>query len=519
MENLRTRRLVSGTAWGYILFASGILYGLGSVPLALAHLSLAEFGLWAITQQIVGVLILLDLGFSSSFARILIDRAGDTSSRQYSEAIKAARTVMALQGLTVILAGLLASFFLPTFLNVEPQLKTNFFWLLAGQSAVVGIGFFSKVYSQVLYAHHRIDIESGIGTAGFLVQLLVLWVSLLFGVGVLSALTAAAAALGATTVARLATCKALKLMPVGSGGTADYCLVRQMFSFGTNLFSISLGNALLMSTQAIILAKLVGLTEAAIWSTCARPLTILIPLIWRPFDSSYTLLSEMVVRLEFRRLAKWFRSLCRLTLGLSLLAALIFALGNSAFVSIWTSGRVFWSDWNNILLAAWIPLLSVSHCRCWLIQATKQLKWLPFVVLAEGVFFVSSSALVGYRYGFTGIIVCSLMASLLFTIPYTRRRERSYFAQALHEDRGAVWTPLLIPGLSAGVLGLLSIVASWSADSALWSLIIRAPFVFLAAGILIRASADQSMIEKILELKPSLLKNSAIFFFGAQTRS
>jgi len=144
---------------------------------------------------------------------------------------------------------------------------------------------------------------------------------------------------------------------------------------------------------------------------------------------------------------------------------------------------------------------------------------LPFVVLAEGVFFVSSSALVGYRYGFTGIIVCSLMASLLFTIPYTRRRERSYFAQALHEDRGAVWTPLLIPGLSAGVLGLLSIVASWSADSALWSLIIRAPFVFLAAGILIRASADQSMIEKILELKPSLLKNSAIFFFGAQTRS
>jgi len=519
MENLRTRRLVSGTAWGYILFASGILYGLGSVPLALAHLSLAEFGLWAITQQIVGVLILLDLGFSSSFARILIDRAGDTSSRQYSEVIKAARTVMVLQGLAVVLAGLLASFLLPTFLNVEPRLKTDFFWLLAGQSAVVGIGFFAKVYSQVLYAHHRIDIESGIGTAGFLVQLSVLWISFLSGVGVLSALTAAAAALAATTVARLAACKALKLMPVVSSGTTDYSLVRQMFSFGANLFSISLGNALLMSTQAIILAKLVGLAEAAIWSTCTRPLSILVPLIWRPFDSSYTLLSEMVVRLEFQRLAKWFRSLCRLTLGLSLLAALIFALGNSAFVSVWTGGRVFWGEWNNILLAAWIPLLSISHCRCWLIQATKQLKWLPFVVLAEGVFFVSSSALVGYRYGFTGIIVCSLIAPLLFTIPYTRWRERSYFAEALHQDRGKVWTPLLIPGLLAGVLGVLSIAASWRADSALWNVILRAPFVLLAAGILIRAAADQSMMEKILALRPGMLKKSALFIFGTQTRS
>lgn len=519
MQNLRTRRLVSGTAWGYILFTSVILYGLGSVPLALAHLSLAEFGLWAITQQIVGVLILLDLGFSSSFARILIDRAGDTSSRQYGEVIKAASTVMALQGLAVGLAGLLASFFLPTFLNVEPQLKTDFFWLLAGQSAVVGIGFFTKVYSQVLYAHHRIDIESGIGTAGFLVQLSVLWVSFLSGAGVLSSLTAAAAALVATTVARLAACKALKLMPVVPSGKTDYSLVRQMFGFGANLFSISLGNALVMSTQAIILAKFVGLAEAAVWSTCARPLSILVPLIWRPFDSSYTLLSEMVVRFEFQLLAKWFRSLYRLTLALSLLAALIFALGNSAFVSIWAGGRIFWSDWNNILLAAWIPLLSASHCRCWLIQATKQLKWLPFVVLAEGVFFVLSSSLVGHRYGFTGIIVCSLIASLLFTVPYTRRRERSFFAEALHEERGAVWTPLLIPGLTAGALGMLSIAASWRADSALWSLIFRAPFVLLAAGILIKAAADESMMEKILALKPSMLKKSMLFLFGARSHS
>lgn len=519
-DNFRTRRLVSGTAWGYILFVAGIIYGLGSVPLALNYLSLAEFGLWAITQQIIGVLMLLDLGFSSSFARVLIDRTGDTSSRQYGAAIKAARAVMILQGLAIALAGSLGSFLLPAFLDVEPLLATRFSWLLAGQSAVVGIGFLTKVYAQILYAHHRIDIESGIGTAGFLTQLLALWVSLSFGVGVLSALSAAAAALAVTTIARFAACKILRLMPaVGSSGPLDYSAVRQMFGFGANLFSISMGNVLLMSTQAIIIAKLVGLTEAAIWSTCTRPFTVLIPLIWRPFDSAYTMLSEMVVGQEYQKLAKWFHSLFRLTLGLSLVATLIFGLVNGAFVSIWTAGRVSWGEWNNILLAIWIPCLSASHCRCWLIQATKQLEWLPQIALAEGVFFVLSAALLGFRYGFAGIIICSIVASLLFTIPYTRQRERKYFAAVLHERSVAIWKPFLVPVSCAGALALLAVFATWRTESALWLLVLRSPFILLAAAILIRASTDQYMTDKIIALAPSMLRKSVFFFFGAKARS
>jgi len=69
----RLRRAVHGVASGYVLLAATAVYSLASVPLALHYLSKERFALWALMSSIGNYLGLIDLGMSSSVARLLID--------------------------------------------------------------------------------------------------------------------------------------------------------------------------------------------------------------------------------------------------------------------------------------------------------------------------------------------------------------------------------------------------------------------------------------------------------------
>src|SRR6267378_8602412 len=97
-----TRSLMSS----YLLLGWNVAYSLLSVPLALKYLSRPQFGLWAVALQIGSYIALVDLGMSSSIARILIDHKDDRQNGNYGAAVKSAFLVGAAQGVIAIAVGL-----------------------------------------------------------------------------------------------------------------------------------------------------------------------------------------------------------------------------------------------------------------------------------------------------------------------------------------------------------------------------------------------------------------------------
>ena len=79
----RTHNFIRGLGAGYLATAINIAYTAASIPLALHYLGKEQFGLWALAQQIMGYLMLLDLGVSSAVSRFIADRKDDVNGGGY----------------------------------------------------------------------------------------------------------------------------------------------------------------------------------------------------------------------------------------------------------------------------------------------------------------------------------------------------------------------------------------------------------------------------------------------------
>jgi O-antigen/teichoic acid export membrane protein len=73
----RFKRFAHSLASGYLLLGTNVVFTLAHIPLALHYLSKSEFGLWALTTQITGYLLMLDLGMSGYLVRNLKDDKGE----------------------------------------------------------------------------------------------------------------------------------------------------------------------------------------------------------------------------------------------------------------------------------------------------------------------------------------------------------------------------------------------------------------------------------------------------------
>lgn len=510
----RTRQLIRSSIWGYLSLLSSIVYGFGSIPLALHFLSLKEFGLWAVVQQVTNYLLLVDLGMSASLARILIDRKDDPNPTAYGSTILTAALVLAAQGIIVIGVGFLAALLLPTALGVPNELALTFGNLLFLQSAVVGVGFTAKIFSQLLYSNHRLDIQSAITILGFITQFLVLWLAFYFDSGVYSLVWGTAGAFIVGTIASISAVKFLSLLPKrGAWASPQFSLFREIFAYGTGLFLITVGNTLIFFSQTIIVTRFIGLAEAGIWTVCTRAFMLILTICWRPFESSYTLFCEMISKGEAERLYNRFRSISSFTLGCATFAAIAFAACNQPFVTFWTSGKVHWPAINNIYLALWMLLLTMVRCHTWLIQATKDLGFLRFIYFIEGLAFVLFASLAAKHWGFAGVILASVGCTFTFTLPYAIWRSHRYFNISTKEvlwgwSRGMRYIILLLSP-AAIVLSLIP-----DTGNALINFSIHCGGVVLVSLPLMRFLFDSDMRRELLNRLPRQFQSFALYILG-----
>ncbi|NBW99983.1 hypothetical protein EBR03_10475, partial [bacterium] len=123
---IRTTSFVRGLGAGYLATGINIAYTAVSVPLALHYLGKDQFGLWSLAQQIVGYLILLDLGVTSAVSRFIADHKDDVNGGDYGRMLLTGGIVFALQGILVVSAGLVFSIFAPAFFAIPAPFATDF---------------------------------------------------------------------------------------------------------------------------------------------------------------------------------------------------------------------------------------------------------------------------------------------------------------------------------------------------------------------------------------------------------
>jgi O-antigen/teichoic acid export membrane protein len=432
--NPRLRRFLYAVASGYAQLAANVLYVLASVPLALHFLQKREFGLWALAMQLGGYLQLIDLGMSASVSRHLIDHKDNRKTGEYGGMIKTGGLVLLLQGALVVVGGAIVVLFGTRFLHIDPDLESPFKIVMFLQCAIIAADFPARLFAHILVAHQRADITNYSQIGVFLVSYAVLWYSFTHGFGIFSLVWAGVAGWVVIVLGNSVGCFALGFLPSPSEwGRATWSKFRELFSYGKDVFWIALGVQMINASQVIVVTRTLGLNSAAIWSVCTRAYTFANQLIWRPFDFSAPMLSEMVVRGEKDRLLHRFKGLVILTTSLAVFAAVMFSLCNAPFVALWTHGKIAWSARNNVLLSIWMIILALVHCHCGLAVITKQIGFMRYIYFIEGAAFLCIGSYASARVGFAGLVVTSVVCTLVFSFSYGIWRTTREFDLSIKE--------------------------------------------------------------------------------------
>jgi O-antigen/teichoic acid export membrane protein len=400
----------------YLFLGVNVLCTLVSIPLMLHYLSTPEFGLWLLIQQIANYLSLIDLGMGSSVARILIDHKDDRANGRYGATIKCGLWVGAVQGGLVLLAGLAFIWFAAALLRIPAELHSLFFWLLAGQWLFTGLTFVGRIFGQVLFAWQRMDIWNYVQIAQQLVGLGMLWLIFKLDWGAFGLLVPVAVSwmvgitLGATA------CFKLGFWPkAGEWGRASRQQFRELFNYGADIFLIALGTQLIMSSQTMLISRQLGVEAVALWGVMTKAFSLVGQMVWRFVGSAMPAFAEMHVRHEGERLWRRYRTLFIATNAIAGVCGVLFAACNGPFVEVWTHGKFFWSATDNILLGIWLVLLTQQCCNNSLIMTFKEIRGLKYIYFLEGIVFVIAGLFLLPRYGLTGMLVCSNLATFFFT--------------------------------------------------------------------------------------------------------
>jgi O-antigen/teichoic acid export membrane protein len=434
IPNRRFRRFFHAVASGYAQLIANTLYVLASVPLALHFLQKREFGLWALAMQLGGYLQLIDLGMSASVSRHLIDHKDKPETGEYGETIKTGGLVLGAQGLIVLVGGVLVILFGTRFLHIDPDLERPFKIVMFWQCTIIAADFPARLFAHLLIAHQRADVTNYSQIGLFFVSYAMLWFCLAHGFGIYSLVWANVAGWLIIALGNMIACSALRIFPTrGTWGRPTWSKFRELFRFGKDVFWIALGTQMITASQTIVVTRSLGLNAAAVWSVCTRPYTFANQLVWRPFDFSYPMLSEMVARGDKDRLLHRFKGLVILTTSLSIIGAVMFAFCNRPFVAIWTHGAIAWPMQNDALLSVWMILSALVHCHCGLPGITKQIGFMRYIYFIEGSIYVVTASLLAHRGGFAAVISASMLCTSLFSLPYGIWRTSDYFSIPSHE--------------------------------------------------------------------------------------
>ena len=611
-----TRSLVSS----YAFLGVNILYTLAAWPLAMHYLSTAEFGLWVLTLQVAGYISLVDLGMSSSVARIVIDHKDDRGSGRYGGVIQSGFWVGAAQGAIALIVGLSMVWFMGTWLRVPTDLpsglsldsngfisgtptsigtnnfavkvtdsngnmaaevmslailnnnavrdftvRTNmnvggtltvtttnlpsgtieaayswelaanggqppyswtkvslssaFFWLMLGQVLLTAATFATRILNQLLYAWQRVDVTNYCGISQLAVGFAVLWIGFHCGCGVFSLLAGAAASWFWGVGFNVIACRRLGLFPkAGEWGRPTRERFRELFNYGAEVFLITIGTQLIISSQTVLVSRQLGLEAAALWSVMTKAFTLVSQVVWKIVSNAMPAFAEMHVRGERERLWSRYRGLFITTNVFAGMCAVLFAACNGPFVSVWFHGKFSWAPLDNVLLAIWLVILTQQCCHNSLIICFKEIKTLKYVYLLEGIVFIGVALAVLPSAGMTGMLVCSVVATTLFTWL------SGVWRVAVLSKMG--WKPLLWDWQKPLFRMLMAMVPVWLVlewalhNAADWLRLVVGGSLLTAVGVWVgmRYALPFDLIDEVVRKLPEPLRRATVILVGITRR-
>jgi len=456
---------------------------------------------------------LVDLGINQAIARFLVDHKDRRSEGKYGALIKTSALVSAVQGLIVLGVVMAGSPLLAGLMKIPAEYQATFVVLMRIQGVIAAFNFCMNPLAIMLNAHQRSDLVSRQSIYSMALQLGLLVLFLVKGCGIYAFVYAGAIMSVVMPSQMFWHCRRLGFWPsAGEWGKISWPQFKEVCLYGKDVFLMGVGAQLITTSQTIIISRALGLEAAAAWSVGTKVFMLVRQIVFQPYSAATAGLCEMVARNETVQLRCRFQNLVVLIASLGVFLGTTFALCNSLFVEVWTGGKIVWAPLNDVLLAVWLFVSALQCTHCNFVTVTKQIGGMRYLYFLEGCSFITLVLGLGYRWNLPGIIVCSIVCTMLFSYPYALWRSRQHF-QLGYFNLVIVWVR---PAYTLAGLLIPAGVTIWLGTSelpAIWRLLIHGIAATLGGGFLfLRFGLPSEMIrDGIARVPRSVMRILEIF--------
>ena len=409
------RSILSGVLGGLLLSAVTIALSFLQLRILLRYLPLAVVGIWLVFTNFGAYVSFLDLGLTQTLVREVSfvlgrqDLSTDDRAERLGNLIRSCTRVVSIVAAVVYPLGLFAGWaYLKTVIPTALQGNLRWAWIVFFASAalnLVGEGWFAG-----LYGMGRVFAEKLLRTGGLLVGFTSMVCAVAAGWGV-RGLAVASVVQTVTTLlmARLVLRRSTRGMH--GRGKVDFSLIRGMAGPGLKYAATVLGGVLILQTDNLVIASVLGPATIPNYQAVAKMVTTLMTLSMMLVVTTSPFMSQAYAQHDLGLIRRLLQQNQRISLSVLIVLGSCLACFADRAVQVWLGpGHFIGFGVVWILLA--MMLLEAHHLA--MATATMATGRIVFVVpaLLAGVVNLGLSIVRARRMGVIGVALGTLLAQM-----------------------------------------------------------------------------------------------------------
>ncbi len=412
----RSRKAAASAAIVYCQYGLSLVAGLVLFPMVVRTLGSRDNGLWLASVEVVGYLLLGDLGVIAVVPWLVAAKDGAGDRRAIGEYLANGLVIGAVVGLGFVGLAVLVLTVDPTQLRLDPGDWSKLRTPLATLLGLTGIGFPLRAYTALLTGLQDIAFAGVLAAIQSALSIALTATLIPLGFGLTGmALATGVPPLACGVAATLRTWRCHPGLTRGVRPTWDHC--RGLIGEGFGAWLAGFGVRLQSAGQSVILVALDRPEWATYLAVTSKTATIAQPMGSALPDSGLVGLNQLYGEGNGERTRRIVACLLLLYVAIAGTTAVGLLAGNPAFVRSWIGADLYGGHRLNALIAANLVAGTAVGGLFRVVGAVAIRRAVGWATLAHGAIGFAAAYGLAVADGLAGIVEGSLAANLLFGLP------------------------------------------------------------------------------------------------------
>ena len=427
MNHSRTRNYLAGLVSGYTVTLVTVAVGLWLTPFTLRFLDREEYGIFALSGDVLMWLNLLDLGITASLRMQAAQLTGCSDQERLN--CLASTAFFTQLGVMLLMAmvgtGIVVAF--PAFFNVRPDIQGQAMQMVGLMVLGTILNMGAQTFSALLVAHQQIHLDNLLRLTTIAIRIVLTVLLLMWGWKLLSLAVASVVAIGCTAVLLVA--RTMRSFP---GLTihirlASWETLRLIGSLGFWFSLGGLASILSKSLDRTVAGKLVSLEAVTVMALTSRTYALAGGLLSQITDVARPGLGQLFGKKDLQGALTTYRHLFALSLGGAVVVSLALWAGNTSFVSWWVGGRNYGGWQVDLAFAANLMVQAYLLPHRATLSSALVVRPQTIIGLLEGALNLGLSIFLTLHFGIVGAVISTAIAALLTSMWYIPRLTANLF--------------------------------------------------------------------------------------------